>query len=87
MDSVKSVTASNGQGTETIYAITYMWILTLQWPARGGFATSTSYGTCPVPAGTSRKEVYEVIRAEAYRHAGRDGATTLFFTLEPDQMV
>jgi hypothetical protein len=87
MDSVKSVTASNGQGSGSVNATTYMWILTLQWPTHGGFATSTSYGTYPVPAGTSRKEVYEVIRAEAYRHAGRDGATTLFFTLEPDQMV
>ncbi|MEV4581846.1 hypothetical protein AB0K16_52295 [Nonomuraea jabiensis] len=86
MENVK--TAATGQSANSnIGRHTYMWILTLQWPTGGGFATSTSYGTAPIPVGTSRKEAYEAIRAEAYRHAGREGATTLFFSLEPDQMV
>ncbi|TMR96605.1 hypothetical protein [Nonomuraea basaltis] len=68
--------------------ITYMWVLTLQWPIGGGprFASTTMYGTWNAPMGASRVQIYQTIVQDALKRIGRDSADTLFFCLEPDQL-
>jgi hypothetical protein len=64
----------------------WFWIITLQQihPSGNGWSTATFNSECDLPAGVSRKAVFEEIRKATMKSAGWEGgAFVLFFSLEP----
>ncbi|WP_030878728.1 hypothetical protein [Streptomyces sp. NRRL S-1868] len=65
--------------------VAYHWVLTLTRP---GFAMYTQYGVCTVGPRSTRHGVFEDIRNEMVRKRPEFAqAVTLFFSLEPNDLV
>jgi hypothetical protein len=67
--------------------VLYSWLITLQYPAAGGFSIATINGTLPTRPGASRAGAYREIRAALTKqNPALERADVVFFSLEPDQL-
>lgn len=64
---------------------THHFILTVQKPDHGGINFNTFHGTLSVPAGATRQDTYDWIRAEHDRQNPHlTSGVVVFFALEPN---
>lgn len=83
---MSTATTDAPQSSPDTGMVRYMWVITVQWPARTGFGNATFASTTDIPADASRLDIYTQIVEMAERATHADRPNVLFFSLEPDRL-